>query len=93
MLIQTHFDEMKQVVDEELTSQQMSDTVSKHLYFSRSQILTGFLFFETHSMSLVRVGLDCDPNAQLEVPLPVVLVVIILYDHVLTFGEEVNLAA
>ena len=44
-------------------------------------------------MSLVRVGLDCDPNAQLEVALPVVLVVIILYDHVLTFGEEVNLAA
>lgn len=86
---------MNQVVDVQLAAQQMTDTVSKHQHFSRSQILTGFfllLFFETHSMSLVCVGLDCDPNAQLEVALPVALVVILLYDHILTFGEEVNLA-
>jgi len=41
-------------------------------------------------MLTVCVGLDCDPNAQLELALPVAFTVVLLYDHVLTFGEEVE---
>ena len=87
---------MERVFDEQsrLVSQQLTNNV-KHLHFSRSQVLTGFFFSfcETHSMLMVCVSLDCYPNAQFEVALPAAFTVVLFYDHVLTFGEEVNLAA
>jgi hypothetical protein len=39
------------------------------------------------------VGHDHDPDAQHELATPVAFVVVLLYDHALTLGEEVNPAS
>ena len=49
--------------------------------------------FGKPTASLRFVGHDRDPDAQHELATPVAFVVVQLYDHALTLGQEVNLAS
>ena len=89
----THFfaDKMSQISYVQLASEEIAINVSLCIT-PGAKFWQCYFIFVKPTVCRRFVGRDRDLDAQHEVALSVAFFVILLYDHVLTFGEEVSLA-